>query len=195
VTVITQVLVDKKDPAFKKPTKPIGPYYKTKIEKNMIKEPEGWRKIVASPKPKKIIEIDQIKSLIKNYIVIACGGGGVPIINEKGLKGVEAVIDKDFAASLIAREVKADLFIILTNVPRVYLNYGQPDEKPIPEMTVEEAKNYLAQGHFPPGSMGPKIEAAIEYIQNGGEEVLITSTSHLKASLINRSGTKIIAAT
>jgi len=207
VTLITQVVVDKEDPAFNNPTKPVGPFY-SKYRATMLKRQKKWRmiedagrgyrKVVPSPRPIDVVSKWVIRDLVHaGKIVIAAGGGGIPvIIDGNGLfQGVEAVIDKDFAASLIAREVKADLFIILTNVPRVYLNYGQPDEKPIPEMTVEEAKNYLAQGHFPPGSMGPKIEAAIEYIQNGGEEVLITSTSHLKASLINRSGTKIIAAT
>ena len=126
-------------------------------------------------------------------IVIALGGGGIPvIINGRGLfEGVEAVIDKDYAASLVAREVKADLFIILTDVERVCLNYGTPDEEPIEVMTVKQAEEHISQGQFPPGSMGPKIKAAIEYIQGGGKEVLITSANHLKASLINRSGTKI----
>jgi carbamate kinase len=206
-TLITQVVVDKEDSAFNNPTKPVGPFY-SKYRATMLKRQKKWRmiedagrgyrKVVPSPRPIDVVSKWVIRDLVHaGKIVIAAGGGGIPvIIDGNGLfQGVEAVIDKDFAASLIAREVKADLFIILTNVPRVYLNYGQPDEKPIPEMTVEEAKKYLTQGHFPPGSMGPKIEAAIEYIQSGGEEVLITSTSHLKASLINRSGTKIIAAT
>lgn len=206
-TLITQVVVDKEDSAFNNPTKPVGPFY-SKYRATMLKRQKKWRmiedagrgyrKVVPSPRPIDVVSKWVIRDLVHaGKIVIAAGGGGIPvIIDGNGLfQGVEAVIDKDFAASLIAREVKADLFIILTNVPRVYLNYGQPDEKPIPEMTVEEAKKYLAQGHFPPGSMGPKIEAAIEYIQSGGEEVLITSTSHLKASLINRSGTKIMAAT
>ncbi|MDH4217532.1 MAG: carbamate kinase [Candidatus Aminicenantes bacterium] len=206
-TLITQVVVDKEDSAFNNPTKPVGPFY-SKYRATMLKRQKKWRmiedagrgyrKVVPSPRPIDVVSKWVIRDLVHaGKIVIAAGGGGIPvIIDGNGLfQGVEAVIDKDFAASLIAREVKADLFIILTNVPRVYLNYGQPDEKPIPEMTVEEAKKYLAQGHFPPGSMGPKIEASIEYIQSGGEEVLITSTSHLKASLINRSGTKIMAAT
>ncbi len=206
-TLITQVVVDIEDPAFSIPTKPVGPFY-SKYRATMLKRQKKWRmiedagrgyrKVVPSPKPIDVVSKWVIRDLVyAGKIVIAAGGGGVPvIINGNGLfQGVEAVIDKDFAASLIAREVKANLFIILTNVPRVYLDYGQPDEKPIPVMTVEEAKEFLAQGHFPPGSMGPKIEASIEYIQSGGEEVLITSTSHLKASLLNRSGTKIIATT
>jgi len=126
-------------------------------------------------------------------IVIAAGGGGIPvIINGRGLfQGVEAVIDKDYTSGLIARETRTDLFIILTNVPQVYLNFGTPREKPILEMPVDEAKQQMAREQFPPGSMGPKIEAAIDYIEGGGKEVLITSASYLKAAMIHRSGTRI----
>ncbi len=204
-TLITQVVVDRKDPAFESPSKPIGPFY-TQYRASMLKRQKNWkmiedagrgyRKVVPSPKPIDVVAKRVIHDLVYGgKIVIAAGGGGIPvIINGNGLfQGVEAVIDKDHTASLIAKEVKADLFIILTNVPRVYLNYDQPDREPIGKMTVEEAQKYLKEGQFPSGSMGPKIEAAIEYIQSGGEEVLITSASHLKASLVNRSGTKIIA--
>jgi len=205
-TLITQVVVDKDDPAFDNPSKPVGPFYsqyraatlKRQKKWNMIEDAgRGYRQVVPSPKPIDIVSKWVIRDLVlAGRIVIAAGGGGIPvIINGNGLfQGVEAVIDKDFTASLIAREVKAELFIILTNVPRVYLNYGQPEETPLSVLTVDEAQKYLAQEHFPPGSMGPKIEAAIEYVRSGGKEVLITSANHLKASLINRSGTKIIAA-
>ncbi len=205
-TLITQVVVDKDDPAFNKPSKPVGPFYsryraailKRQKKWSMIEDAgRGYRQVVPSPKPIDIVSKWVIRDLvIAGRIVIAAGGGGIPvIINGNGLfQGVEAVIDKDFTASLIAREVNAELFIILTNVPRVFLNYGQPDETPVSVMTVDEAQNYLDQEHFPPGSMGPKIEAAVEYVRSGGKEVLITSANHLKASLINRSGTKIIAA-
>jgi carbamate kinase len=206
VTLITQVVVDREDPAFDNPAKPIGPFY-SKYRASMLKREKKWRmiedsgrgyrKVVPSPKPIDIVPKYVIRDLIQaGKIVIAAGGGGIPvIINGNGLfQGVEAVIDKDHAASLIAREAKAELFIILTNVTRVYLDYDKPDKKPLSEITVDEARKHLEQGQFPPGSMGPKIEAAIDYIQNGGEQVLITSASHLKASLINRSGTKIIAA-
>ncbi len=202
-TLITQVVVDREDPAFKNPTKPIGPFY-TKYRAQMLRREKNWaiiedsgrgyRKVVPSPKPIDVIPKRIIQDLVHSgKIVIALGGGGIPvIINGRGLfEGVEAVIDKDYAASLVAREVKADLFIILTNVNRVCLNYGKPDEEPIGVMTVKQAEEHLSQGQFPPGSMGPKIKAAIEYIQGGGKEVLITSANHLKASLINRSGTKI----
>lgn len=202
-TLITQVVVDREDPAFKNPTKPVGPFY-TKYRAQMLRREKKWamiedsgrgyRKVVPSPKPIDVIPKRIIQDLVHSgKIVIALGGGGIPvIINGRGLfEGVEAVIDKDYAASLVAREVKADLFIILTNVERVCLNYGTPDEEPIGVMTVKQAEEHISQGQFPPGSMGPKIKAAIEYIQDGGKEVLITSANHLKASLINRSGTKI----
>jgi carbamate kinase len=155
----------------------------------------GYRKVVPSPKPIDVVPKHVLNDLVySGKIVIAAGGGGIPvIINSRGLfQGVEAVIDKDYAASLIAREVKADLFIILTGVSRVCLNFGKPNEESIRVMTVDEAKKYNKQGHFPPGSMKPKINAAIEYIQDGGKEVIITSAAHLKAALINRSGTKIV---
>jgi carbamate kinase len=202
-TLITQVVVDREDPAFENPTKPVGPFY-TKYRAQMLRREKKWamiedsgrgyRKVVPSPAPIDVIPKRVIRELVHSgKIVIALGGGGVPvIINGRGLfQGVEAVIDKDYAASLVAREVKADLFIILTNVDKVYLNYGKPDEEPIGAMTVKQAKKLLSKGQFPPGSMGPKIKAAIEYIQGGGKEVLITSANHLKASMINRSGTKI----
>lgn len=204
-TLITQVVVDRNDPAFENPTKPIGPFY-SKHRAQMLARQKKWkmvedagrgfRKVVPSPKPIDIIPKRVIRDLVRSgIIVITAGGGGIPvIINGRGLfQGVEAVIDKDYAASLIAREAKVDLFIILTNVERVYLNYGTQEEKAIHVMSTDQAQTYLSQGQFPPGSMGPKIKAAIEYIQNGGKEVLITSSNYLKASLINRSGTKIKA--
>jgi carbamate kinase len=156
----------------------------------------GYRKVVPSPRPIDVVSKWIVRDLVRaGRVVIAAGGGGIPvIINGRGLfKGIEAVIDKDYVASLIAREVKVDLFIILTNIERVYLDYGTPGERPIEVMSVALAREYLAQGQFPAGSMGPKIEAAIDYIEAGGQEVLITSASHLKAALIKRSGTRIVA--
>lgn len=204
-TIITQVVVDREDPAFENPSKPIGPFY-TQYRAQMLAREKKWvmiedagrgyRKVVPSPQPIDIVPKRTIHDLVlSGKIVICAGGGGIPvIINGRGLfQGVEAVIDKDFASSLIASEVKADLFIILTNVERVYLNYGAENEEALNEMTIKEAEKFIKQGHFPSGSMGPKIQAAIEYIKNGGKEVLITSASHLKAALINRSGTKIKA--
>ncbi len=204
-TIITQVVVDKKDPAFQNPTKPIGPFY-SKYRAQMLKRQKKWvmvedagrgyRKVVPSPRPIDVVPKRIIRDLVHSgRIVIAAGGGGIPVvINGRGFfQGVEAVIDKDFASSLIAYEAQADLFIILTDVPRVCLNFGTPEEKPLSEITVDDAKRFMKEGHFPPGSMGPKIKASIEYIDRGGREVLITSASHLKAALINRSGTRIVA--
>ncbi len=204
-TLVTQVVVDKDDPAFAHPTKPVGPFYQKYRAQMLAREKKwamvedagrGYRKVVPSPKPIDIVPKRIIRDLIEaGRIVIAAGGGGIPvIINGRGLyEGVEAVIDKDYAASLIAREAGVDLFIVLTAIERVFLNFKKPDESEVAVMTVEEARKYLADGQFPPGSMGPKIRAAIEYIEAGGREVLITKDTHLKAALINRSGTRIIA--
>jgi carbamate kinase len=204
-TVVTQVLVDKEDSAFQSPTKPVGPFYSKYRAQMLAREKKwtmiedagrGYRKVVPSPRPIDVVSKWIVRDLVRaGRVVIAAGGGGIPvIIDGRGLfKGIEAVIDKDYVASLIAREVKVDLFIILTNIERVYLDYGTPEERPIEVMSVAQAQGYLAQGQFPAGSMGPKIEAAIEYIEAGGQEVLITSASHLKAALIKRSGTRIVA--
>ena len=204
-TLITEVVVDKNDPAFGKPTKPIGPFYPKFRAQQLARQKKwtmvedagrGFRRVVPSPRPIDIVPKWMIRDLVMSgRVVIAAGGGGIPvIINSRGLyEGVEAVIDKDYASSLLAREVGAELFIILTGISRVYYHFGRPDQKPLSVMTVEEAKKFLEQGEFPPGSMGPKIRAAIEYIEAGGKEVLITSASHLKAALINRSGTRIVA--
>jgi carbamate kinase len=204
-TVVTQVLVDKEDPAFQNPTKPVGPFYSKYRAQMLAREKKwmmiedagrGYRKVVPSPRPIDVVSKWIVRDLVRaGRVVIAAGGGGIPvIINGRGLfKGIEAVIDKDYVASLIAREVKVDLFINLTNIERVYLDYGTPEERPIEVMSVAQAREYLAQGQFPAGSMSPKIEAAIEYIEAGGQEVLITSASHLKAALVKRSGTRIVA--
>jgi len=204
-TVITQVVVDKDDPAFEKPTKPVGPFYTKYRGQQLAREKKwtmvedagrGYRKVVPSPRPIDVVSKWVIRDLVQSgRIVIAAGGGGIPvIINGNGLfQGVEAVIDKDYAAGLLAREVKVDLFIILTGVERVTINFGRPDQQPFDILTIEEAQRYLDEGQFPPGSMGPKIKAAIEYIKAGGKEVLITSAGHLKAALIHRSGTRITA--
>ncbi len=204
-TLVTQIVVDKEDPAFKNPSKPIGPFYSHYRAQMLMREKKwtmiedagrGFRKVVASPRPIDVVPKRVVRDLVnEGRIVLAAGGGGIPVvINGRGLfEGVEAVIDKDFSSGLIAREAEAELFIILTNVPCVSLNFGTPDETPLANMTVDEAQEYFDAGHFPPGSMGPKILAAIEYIRAGGQEVIITSASHLKAALINRSGTKIVA--
>lgn len=193
VTVITQVLVDSKDPAFKRPTKPIGPFYKIKTLPNMTKEPEGWRRIVASPKPIKILEIDEIKALLqKKFVVIACGGGGIPVVMEKEkIRGVEAVIDKDYATERLATQLKADLVVFLTDVPYVYLNYGKKNQRGLRKVKVKEIEKYLEEGHFKEGSMKPKIEASIKFLKSGGKKVIITTPDSLDMALKGRIGTVI----
>jgi carbamate kinase len=198
------VLVDRNDPAFEKPTKPVGPFYtKFRAQELMRKKKwsmvedsgRGWRKVVPSPRPIDVVAKWVVRDLVHaGRVVIAAGGGGIPVIlNSRGLyEGVEAVIDKDYAASLIARETGVDLFIILTAIERVFYNFGKPDQRELPEITVDEAERYLAEGQFPAGSMAPKIRAAIEYIRAGGREVLITDATHLKAALLRRSGTRIV---
>jgi carbamate kinase len=206
ITLVTQVVVDRNDPAFDSPTKPVGPFYTRYRAQQLAREKKwtvvedagrGYRKVVPSPKPIDVVPKWIIRDLVQaGRIVVAAGGGGIPVIlNNRGLfEGVEAVIDKDYAASLIAREVKVDLFIILTGIEEVYINFGKPDQQEMPVLTVDEALKYLEEGQFPPGSMGPKIQAAIDYIKAGGKEVLITKASHLKAALLKRSGTRIIEA-
>jgi len=201
-TVVTQVVVKKNDPAFKNPTKPIGPFYdkdkakRYKIErrwKMMEDAGRGWRRVVPSPMPIRIIEQDVIKILInQGVVVIAAGGGGIPVIEDHGkLKGVEAVIDKDLASALLAIGINADLFLISTPVEKVVLNFGKPYQKPLNKMTLAEAKRYYEEGHFSPGSMGPKIEAIIRYLEDGGKEALITNPENIELALRRETGTRI----
>ncbi len=206
-SIVTQVVVDKDDPAFQHPTKPVGPFYSRFRAQALRREKKwtmvedagrGWRKVVPSPRPIDVVPKWIIRDLVQaGRIVIAAGGGGIPVVIDGGglFRGVEAVIDKDYAASLLAREIKVDLFVILTAIDRVFINFGKPDQQAVSVMTVDEARKHLEDGQFPPGSMGPKIRAAVEYIEAGGREVLITTAAHLKAALINRSGTKIVATT
>lgn len=203
VTLVTQVLVDKDDQAFQNPSKPIGTFMSEKLARQQAKEKNweikedagrGWRRVVASPKPKEIIELDSVKALLKSgQIVITAGGGGIPVIKkENTLKGVEAVIDKDLAASLLAQELKADLFLISTAVEKVALNFGKDNEQSIDELSLEEARAYLAEGkHFAQGSMAPKIEAAINFLNNGGRQVLITNPENISQALQEKTGTWI----
>jgi len=202
-TVVSQALVDKDDPAFQKPSKPIGQFYKKeeaddrmRVEKwTMVEDAgRGWRRVVPSPKPLRIIEADIIKRLVGDgYVVVAVGGGGIPVVqDEKGnLRGTAAVIDKDLASAVLAKEIAADMLVISTAVEKACLNFGKPDQKALDRMSVAEAKQYTKEGHFKPGSMLPKIQACIQFIENGGKEALITCPEVLPAALAGKTGTRI----
>lgn len=203
VTVLTQVIVDKHDKAFSNPTKPIGPFF-TKEEAERFQREKGWhiledshrgyRRVVASPNPLEIVEECAVKSLLEaGDIVIAAGGGGIPVIvrDDGDLEGVDVVIDKDLASGVLARGIKADCLIMLTGVEHVFLNFKQSNERALSRLTVKEAHKYLKAGHFLPGSMGPKIQAAINFLNWGGELVIITSIDKVKVALEGRTGTKI----
>ena len=193
-TILTQVVVSPQDPAFSHPTKPIGPFY-TKEEAQRYRETEGWhvvedsgrgwRRVVCSPLPRKVLELNTIKYLAENdTVVIACGGGGIPVnYLTDSVVGTDGVIDKDATAALLARNIGAELFIILTGVDKVYIDFGKDTQQALDVMTVAEAKKWLEEGQFPPGSMGPKIRSAIEYMEKGGKEAIITSQKNLAAAL------------
>ncbi|WP_332447854.1 carbamate kinase [Sphaerochaeta sp.] len=203
-TVVTQVEVSDDDPSFGKPTKPIGSFM-TKEDAAYHMEHDGWncvedagrgyRRVVASPKPKAIVELETIKTLVDNQvIVIAGGGGGIPVVRgEDGqLSGREAVIDKDLAAALMAKQLNADLFVISTAVEKVCLNFGKPDQKTLDTITTAEAEQYITEGHFAPGSMLPKVQAIVDFVRSTGNEGLITDPSHLYGALYEGKGTKIV---
>jgi len=203
-TVVTQVLVDQSDPAFQKPTKPIGSFMDEAEARKREKEMgwsvvedagRGWRRVVPSPLPKEIVEFDAVKLLLDaGQTVITVGGGGIPVVDTGNgeLKGIAAVIDKDFASSLLARSLKADMFLIATAVEQVAINFGKPDQKWLDKMTLAEAKAYLAEGiHFAKGSMAPKIQAAISYLENGGKQALITNPENIGRALKGKTGTWI----
>jgi carbamate kinase len=204
-TVVTQVLVDRADPSFQKPSKPIGSFMK-KEDAESHRDKDGWnvvedagrgyRRVVASPRPKRIIELPAIKRLLEaNIVVVAVGGGGIPVIQREDgvLVGADAVIDKDLASSLLARELGADLFIISTAVEKVCVNYRKPDQRTLDRMAISDAKRYLAEGQFAPGSMKPKIEAVIEFLEGGGHAAIITDPPHLVAAVDGKTGTWITA--
>lgn len=204
VTLVTQVVVDVNDPAFMKPTKPIGSFYTQeqyeKIQKDhpdwvMVSDAgRGYRRVVPSPQPQEIVEADCIKMLVREgYCLVAVGGGGIPVIQQPDgtLKGVDAVIDKDFAASLLARQINANVLVISTAVPKVFLNYGKPDEKALDKVNLAELKQYVLEGHFAPGSMLPKIQAVIEFLESGGEKAIITSPESLEEAIAQRTGTHV----
>ncbi|MCC6058712.1 MAG: carbamate kinase [Thermofilum sp.] len=180
--VPTRVLVDPEDPAFRRPMKPIGPYYPEHLREalaargwELVHVPgRGYRRVVPSPRPKRIVDIDVIRELLGRVdLVVAAGGGGIPVVERGGrLEGVDAVIDKDLASSLLARELGADILVILTDVEGVYLNYGRPDARLLTRLCASEAERLLSEGHFPPGTMGPKVEACVEFVRSGGRAAI-----------------------
>ena len=204
-TVITQVLVDKSDPAFQKPSKPIGSFMteaearkrESEMHWSVVEDAgRGWRRVVPSPLPKKILELDSVKLLLNAGVtVITVGGGGIPVVDKGNgeFEGTAAVIDKDFASSLLAQEIGAELFLIATAVEKVAVNFGKPDQKGQEKMTVAEAKGYLAEGtHFAKGSMAPKVQAIIWFLENGGKQALITNPENIGRALKGETGTWIV---
>lgn len=204
VTIVTQVVVSENDPAFKKPTKPIGSFFSKEQSEQIQKANPSWvlvedagrgyRRMVASPQPQEIVEKDVINKLVRDgYSVISVGGGGIPVIKREddSLQGVDAVIDKDFATSLLAADIKADVLIISTGVPTVYLNFGKPNEKALDKVTLAELKQYVEENHFAPGSMLPKIQAVIKFLENGGKEAIITNPESLEEAVAGKTGTHI----
>lgn len=202
-TVITQVRVDKKDPAFQNPAKPIGSFVDEDLAKERMKEGKtfvedsgrGWREVVASPLPVEVVEFEAIKNLVEAGVTtIAVGGGGIPVVeNEDGdLDGVAAVIDKDFASGLLAKNLNADLLLISTAVEKVAINFNKPNEEWLDKMTVAEAEKYIEEGHFAPGSMKPKVEAIVKFLKEGGKKALITDPPNILRALNGETGTWIV---
>ena len=193
VSIVTRVLVSPSDPGFSMPAKPVGPFYRRKIFRDMAKTKDGWRRVVPSPMPLRILDIGAVRAVAeKGMVPVACGGGGVPVI-KKGRKyaGVEAVIDKDYASALLGSEMGAKSLVFITNVDCVFLNYGAPGEAPVRAIRADDAEEYLRGGHFGEGSMKPKVQAAIDFIRKGGEKAVITSIGNLGAALKGRAGTLI----
>jgi carbamate kinase len=197
VTLITYVVVDENDPGFQNPSKPIGPIY-TKEESEKVPYPtrltaKGYRRVVVSPDPVTVVEKNEIKKLIEtDFIVICCGGGGIPVIREeRSFHGVDAVIDKDLVSAKLAQEVGVDIFVIATDVDGAILNYGTPNQKVLRTATVRKAELFIKEGHFPPGSMRPKVEAAIRFVRNSGKKAMITSVEAIEAAVEGDAGTRI----
>ena len=204
VTVVTQVVVNRDDPAFRKPTKPIGPFLSREEAERRRKElgwqiiedsNRGWRRVVPSPVPQEVVQHRIIYDAVRaGHIVVACGGGGVPVIHKPDgtYDGVEAVIDKDLTSSVLGSQIKADILIILTEVPNAFLNYGKPDQRALGAVTVTEMESYFLEGHFPEGNMGPKVRAILSFLQKGGKRGLITNPQKLGEALEGRAGTHFV---
>jgi carbamate kinase len=201
--VVTQVVVDRDDPGFGAPTKPIGPFFSAGRAKRLAAargwqvaddSGRGWRRVVASPAPVEVVEWPQVKALLQaKQVVIACGGGGIPVAREDGtLAGVEAVIDKDLAAALIGGLVRARTLLLLTGVEQVALDFGTPRQRPVDVMRLSEARAHMADGQFPPGSMGPKVDAAIRFVEAGGREAIITSLERTADAIAGSTGTRVV---
>jgi carbamate kinase len=203
-TILTEVEVDPNDPAFKRPTKPIGPFFTRyraeALERDLgwtMREDAGrggWRHVVPSPRPLRILNIGTIRYMLNGAdVVIAAGGGGIPVIRGRDgqWRGVEAVIDKDYASALLAAELKADLYVILTGVPKVAIDFGKPTERAVDRMSLDEAQRWLAEGQFPAGSMGPKIDAAMQFVRASGRSVIVTDIDHVREAIEGRAGTVI----
>ena len=197
VSLITYVVVDENDPAFQNPTKPIGPFYTEaeagKLSYNLVETDKGYRRVVASPKPMAIVERKEIKKLIDmDFIVICCGGGGIPVVRkERRFSGVEAVIDKDLASSVLAREINADIFIVASDVEGAAVDWGKPEQRLLRKVAVSEIKEYVEAGHFPAGSMGPKVDAVIEFVESSGSRGIICGLDDIQKSVEGVAGTEI----
>ena len=204
VTVVTQVRVDPQDPALKKPNKPIGSFMsQEQAERHRVQDGwdlvedsgRGWRRVVASPRPVEVLELGAVRRLLETgFVVVAGGGGGIAVTEDASgdLTGVAAVIDKDLASSLMARQLGAELLVISTAVEKVCLDYGKPGQRALDRMTLAEARQYIAEGHFKPGSMLPKVQAVVDFLEGGGREALITDPEHLAEALAGRAGTRIV---
>ena len=198
VSLISYVVVDENDPAFENPSKPIGPVYTAEraaaLPYPTRSTPKGYRRVVASPAPVTIVEKREIKELIDmDFIVVCCGGGGIPVIREgRTFCGVDAVIDKDMASAVLAQEVNVNIFLIATDVEGVALRYGTPDQEFLRRLTIREATLYATEGHFPPGSMGPKVEAAVRFVQRGGKRAVICSIKAIEEAVAGRAGTEVV---
>jgi carbamate kinase len=204
-TVVTQVLVDSNDPAFQTPSKPIGSFMDEASARDRAEQDgwqvvedagRGWRRVVPSPLPKRIMQANAIQSLVADgFVVVAVGGGGIPVVADKegNLQGVEAVIDKDFASSLLASQLKADLFLVSTAVEKVALNFNRPDQQWLDHLTLEDARRYMEEGHFAKGSMGPKVAAVLEYLEAGGKQAIVTNPENIERALAGETGTTFVA--